>query len=128
MKNLILGVAAACMLMPLMASAHDEECANRDQANEHIGLLKEAIDNASYYERGKLDLNSRDEQGMWSKAMAAESYVAEHKYADAIGKLDDIVTKVSDLLDAPKEKIHAMDGEAILDLTMDAIYCVSDLQ
>ena len=65
---------------------------------------------------------------MWSKAMAAESYVAEHKYADAIGKLDDIVTKVSDLLDAPKEKIHAMDGEAILDLTMDAIYCVSDLQ
>lgn len=128
MKKISLGIFAACLLLPALASAHNEECTNRDQANEHIGMVKDAVDSADYFKRGKLDSDSKDEKGMWIKAKAAEAYVAEHKYADAIGKLDDIVTKVTDLLDAPKEKIDAMHGEAILDLTMDAIYCVSDLQ
>jgi len=128
-KQMALGVAVAlAIVMPGLAGAHDEECANRDQANEHIGWLKDAIDSAEYFRRGSVDPNSRDEQGMWAKALAAEAYVAEHKYADAIGKLDDIVTKVTDLLAAPKQKIDEMGGEAILDTAMDAIYCVSDLQ
>ena len=128
MKKLSIGVVAACLLVPALASAHDEECTNRDEANEHIGWVMDAVDSADYFKRGKLDLDSRDEKGMWIKAEAAKAYVAEHKYADAIGKLDDIVTKVTDLLDAPKEKIDEMGGEAILATTIDAIYCVGDLQ
>ena len=128
-KTLALGVAVAlATVMPGLASAHEEECTTRDQANEHIAWVKDAVDSADYYRRGKLDYDSRDEKGMWTKAMAAEAYVAEHKYADAIGKLDDIVTKVTGLLDAPKQKIDEIGGEAILAAALDTIYCVGDLQ
>ena len=128
-KTIVLGAAVAlAAVMPGLAGAHEDKCMNRDQANEHIGWVKDAVDSADYYRRGRLDTNSRDEQGMWTKAMAAEAYIAEHKYADAIGKLDDIVTKVTGLLDAPKQKIDEIGGEAILAQAMDAIYCVRDLQ
>ena len=123
MKNLILGVTAACMLMPLMASADDTTCVSRGEAEAHIALVVDAIGATGFY--GK---KGKDQSGLVSKALAAKSYVADHKYSDAISKLDDIVTKVTGLLDAPKEKIDALGGELIVDTTIDAMYCVSDLQ
>ena len=123
MKNLIVGVAAACLLMPVVASAHDGTCVSRGEAEAHIANALDAIEATSFYgKRGK------DQSGLVSKALAAKSYVADHKYSDAISKLDDIVTKVTSLLDAPKEKIDALGGELIVDTTIDAMYCVSDLQ
>ena len=123
MKNLILGVTAACMLMPLMASADDTTCVSRGEAEAHIAAVSDAIVGTGFYgKRGK------DQSGLISKALAAKSYVTDHKYSDAISKLDDIVTKVTNLLDAPKEKIDALGGELIVDTTIDAMYCVSDLQ
>ena len=123
MKNLIVGVAAACLLMPVVARAHDDTCVSRGEAEAHIANALDAIEATSFYgKRGK------DQSGLVSKALAAKSYVADHKYSDAISKLDDIVTKVTSLLDAPKEKIDALGGELIVDTTIDAMYCVSDLQ
>ena len=123
MKNLILGVEAAFLLMPLMASADDATCVSRGEAEAHIADVSEAIAATSFYgKRGK------DQSGLLSKAMAANAYVKDHKYSDAISKLDDIITKVTGLLDAPKEKIDALGGELIVDTTIDAMYCVGDLQ
>lgn len=123
MKNLIVGVAAACLLMPVVASAHDATCVSRGEAVAHIADTLDAIGTTGFY--GK---KGKDQSGLVSKALAAKSYVADHKYSDAISKLDDIVTKVTGLLDAPKEKIDALGGEMIVDLTIDAMYCVGDLQ
>lgn len=124
-----IGVIVACLLLPLYAFAHDGECAGRDEAVEHIQTVESAIRSARFVGNPRKNKGGDFEKSnLLGKALAAKSYVLDHKYSDAISKLDDIVTKVSSLLDASKEKVDAYDGEHIVDATIDAMYCVGDLQ
>ena len=131
MNRIKIGVLAATLLLPLYAAAHDGKCAGRDDAVEHITTVESAISNARFV--GNPSPNKKkggdfERSNLLGKALAAKSYVLGHEYPDAMGKLDDIVTKVSSLLDAAKEKVDAYDGQYIVDMTIEAMYCIGDLQ
>jgi len=129
MKVFKIGVIAASLLLPLYAAAHDGECVERDAAITHIETVESAISGARFVGNPRKDKGGDFEKdNLLGKALAAKSYVMDHKYSDAISKLDDIITKVTSLLDAPKEKVDAYDGEYIVDMTIEAMYCVGDLQ
>jgi hypothetical protein len=134
MKNLISKIAMAvtmsCIMVPFTASAHDEQCSTNDAALEHVGYVIDAIAETTFYENPKHPKKKSPYTAdlLEAKAMAAQAYVNDHKYSDAVSKLEGIVSNVSKLLDAPKEKIEAYSGSELLDRSMEAIYCVVDLQ
>lgn len=132
-KTVVRGVAiVAALLMTGLAQANDEKCVDpMVDGAKHLVDVEAAILGATFPlvkgPKWSSTINA-DQANLLSKQSAAWSYVADGKYSDAVSKLDDIVTKVSDLLNAPKEKINQAGGESILVATDDAIRCVIDLQ
>jgi hypothetical protein len=117
-------------MLPFTASAHDGACDNNGDAGTHITAVITAIDATTFYENPKHPKKKSPYTAdlLEAKAMSAKSYLNDHKYSDAVSKLEGIVSNVSKLLDAPKEKIEAYSGSELLDRSMEAIYCVVDLQ
>ena len=134
MKNLIrkavMVLATSCVMLPFTAGADDGACDNNGDAGTHIAAVITAIGATEFYENPKHPKKKIPYTAdlLEAKAMAAQAYVNEHKYSDAVSKLEGIVSNVSKLLDAPKEKIDAYSGGELLDRSMEAIYCVVDLQ
>jgi hypothetical protein len=134
MKNLIrkavMVLATSCVMLPFTAGAHDGSCDKNDDAGKHIAAVITAIGATTFYENPKHPKKKIPYTAdlLEAKAMAAQAYVNDHKYSDAVSKLEDIVSNVSKLLDASKEKIDAYSGGELLDRSMEAIYCVVDLQ
>jgi hypothetical protein len=128
-KTFVRGVAIVmALLMTGLAQANDEKCIDpMVDGGGHLKAVEDAILRATFTSGRKSTVNV-DQANLLSKKEAAWSKVLEGSYGDAVGKLDDIVTKVSDLLNAPKEKIDTTGGENILVATDDAIRCVIDLQ
>jgi hypothetical protein len=94
----------------------------------HINDLKTYISESDGFVTNKKFSVSRDQVGLEAKAVAALSKALEEKYGDSIGKLEDMMAKVSDLLDAPKTKLDEGAGDDILYLTELAYNCVLDVQ
>lgn len=129
MKTVVRGSAiVAALLMAGLVQANDEKCTDpMVDGGAHMQALEKAILGATFT-AGKKWTVSPDQANLISKKEAAWSKVIDSSYGDAVGKLDDIVTKVTDLLNAPKEKIDGAGGQNILLATDDAIRCVIDLQ
>ena len=127
-KTVVRGSAiVAALLMAGLVQANDEKCTDlMVDGGAHMQALEKAIMGATFTS-GKRSV-SADQANLISKKEAAWSKLLESSYGDAVGKLDDIVTKVTDLLNAPKQKIDETGGENILLATDDAIRCVIDLQ
>lgn len=131
-KTMALGVAVALAVMtPGLASAHDGKCVyspTQDDIAAHIDALKTYIHESTGFTVNRRTGISADQEGLEAKALAAWSKTLEEKYGDAIGKLEDIATKVTDLLNAPKQKIADEAGDDILYLNEQAMNCVLDVQ
>ena len=135
MKNVIrkvlMVVAMSCVMLPFTASAHDDVCSTNGAALDHVGYVIVAIENTTFYDNTNHPRKKKfpyTADLLEAKAMSAKAYINDHKYSDAVSKLEDIVSNVSKLLDATKEKIDAYSGAELLNRSMEAIYCVVDLQ
>jgi hypothetical protein len=129
-RKAIVGVTTLIMMLPFTAGAYDGPCDNNGDAGTHIAAVITANDATTFYENPKHPKKKSPYTAdlLEAKAMAAQAYVNDHKYSDAVSKLEGIVANVSKLLDAPKKKIDAYSGGELLDRSMEAIYCVVDLQ
>jgi len=135
MKNVIrkvlMVVAASCVMLPFTASAQDDMCSTNSDALDHVGYVIDAIAGTTFYDNANHPRKKKfpyTADLLVAKAMSAKAYINDHKYSDAVSKLENIVSTVTKLLDASKEKIDAYGGKLILDKSMEAIYCVVDLQ
>lgn len=132
-RKLLMVSATAFLVMPVAAVAHDDatkDCESKSEALADIAAVEEAITWARFAtKKGKPPgTEPVDRTRLLAKAGVAEAYVNEYKYADASSKLDDIITKVTSMLeDEKKKKIDPDDGDVIITRTMHAMYCVIDL-
>lgn len=133
-KNLMIlavGITTA-FLMPGLASAQEDKCVyseKQDDVTKHIVMLRKRISDSEFTINKKIfgDV-SRDQVGLDAKAAAALSKAMEESYGDSMAKLEDITSKVIDLVEAAKTKLDEKDGDDILYLTELAYNCVLDVQ
>jgi hypothetical protein len=132
-RKLLMVSATTFLVLPFAAVAHDDaikDCESNLEALADIADVEEAIYMAQFAtSKGKPPGKEPvDKTRLLAKAAVAEAYVNEYKYADASSKLDDIITKVTSMLeDEKKKKINPDDGDDIITTTMHAMYCVVDL-
>jgi len=130
MKNVIrkmfVGMTAIIMMLPVVANAQDVVPAcTVSEASAAIVKTKIAIiepgDTFQKHVRTRLE----------AKAMSAKSKLSESKWSEANDKLDAIIEKISDMLGAPKAKIHkdnVTTAEDIQDYAADAMACILSIQ
>jgi hypothetical protein len=108
------GVASPAM--PVAAQESVVDC------GDEVATVRTAIETAV---AGGAFANSKDGTALLGKVASAEGKLAEGKPADAAADLDDIRVKVTALLAAPKPKVDADAGQAILEATDAAIACLT---
>ena len=131
-KNTIMGMATLLLTLPIVASAYDEPeptCVIPDVRFDDLGILADKVTSAIFLSDNLFKTRVQDR--LYSTAMNAESKISKFKLDDAIDKLDAIVTKIDDLLSAPKPKVTKGKeylAEEISSLAVDTIECIMDFQ
>ena len=110
-------IAASLLVTLPLLGLSQSALANHDICQVDIATVKATILGADF-------TNDRDQTRLASKADAASMKLVVHKPYDAVGKLDDIVEKVTALLNARKTKIDTGDGAEILADVDDAVTCI----
>jgi len=110
-KTAILLASLACLAYTGAASAYDGVCATE-------------LDTLGWTIKGADFTNDRDQERLGAKVEAAGGKLQLGKPYDALGKLDDIRVKVTDLVNAAKTKLDPADGEDILGDIADAEACI----
>ncbi|MDH3473737.1 MAG: hypothetical protein OEM59_08590 [Rhodospirillales bacterium] len=104
-------LAITTVLAATPASATDVDCSSQ------LTALSGEISGADF-------ANEMDRNRLLGKVTAAGGKLGMHKFEDAEQKIYDIITKVTALRDAPKEKINDGDANDILDAADDVLACI----
>jgi hypothetical protein len=115
MKTTRLVLAAFFAILMLAVAAPASAQSTVEECKARIGLIQ--ADLAAIVTAGRVGGNNPQQtsSSLASKLQAAETKLDQHKFADALQKLQDFKTAVIALCDAAKPKLSAADAGLLLD-------------